>query len=119
MLCSGVVSSNPLTDPFFWFSFMLPDAALEAEAAERAAAGDTAAGAAAGAAAGGGEGPLGSLQAASKGFNVLEYPMQPLPGSRSMMRRHQGSRNLSYNARYVGVYVHLRTAKFSSFRIKK
>ncbi|CDJ28356.1 uncharacterized protein EMH_0040220 [Eimeria mitis] len=78
-----VVSSNPLTDPFFWFSFILPDAALEAEAAERAAPGDAAT-----------EGPLGA--AFSKGFNVVEYPLPPHPGSRPM-RRHQ-ARNLSYNA---------------------
>ncbi|CDJ34071.1 LOW QUALITY PROTEIN: uncharacterized protein EMH_0087660 [Eimeria mitis] len=83
-MCScEVVSSNPLTDPFFWFSFILPDAALEAEAAERAAPGDAAT-----------EGPLGA--AFSKGFNVVEYPLPPHPGSRPM-RRHQ-ARNLSYNA---------------------
>ncbi|CDI74223.1 hypothetical protein, conserved [Eimeria praecox] len=83
---TAVVSSNPLTDPFFWFSFMLPDAALEAEAAERAAAADA-----------GTEGSLGSsCPSGSKGFNVLEYPLPPHPGSRQM-RRYQG-RNLSYNA---------------------
>ena len=93
--------STPLTDPFFWFAFLLPDAALEAEAAERAAA--AAAAAAAGtaggdAAAAEAEGLPGAFSIGEgKGMNVLEYPLPLRSGGRSP-KRHP-SRYLSYNAR--------------------
>ncbi|KAL8430705.1 hypothetical protein Efla_003687 [Eimeria flavescens] len=79
-----LVSGGPVGDPFFWASFLLPEAALEAEAAERAAA----------AAAGGAADDLGALLALSDGKGgphaVLEYPLPHHPGG-PPPKRHPGN----------------------------